>query len=465
MTLNGTLVKETTIKSDGDAFLELFCYKPYEISDMCPPSIQSCDILDGKWGSLGSVIIWKYSHNGSDCTAKEVIEENDTEKKLVCFKVVDGTLMDYYKSFFLTIHVDTKGEKHSVTWKLDYEKLNENVEDPKTLMDFCLNVTKDIDNHRHKHFNESEMNLSGNLVKEIVIKSDGDAFLELFCYKPYDISNMCRSSIQGCDILDGEWGSVGSVIIWKYHHDGMDCTAKEVIEVNDREKKLVCFKVVDGTLMDYYKSLLLTIHVDTKGEKHIVTWNLAYEKLNENVEDPKSLMEFCLNVTKDIDNSQHKHFNESEMNLSGNLVNETTIESDGDAFLELFCYKPYAILNMCPNSIQGCDILDGEWGSVGSVIIWKYHHDGRDCMAKEVIEANNKEEKLVCFKVVDGTLMDYYKNFFLTIHVDTKGSKHLVTWTLAYEKLNENIEDPKTLMEFCLKVTKDIDTHQHKHNN
>lgn len=65
MTLNGTLVKETTIKSDGDAFLELFCYKPYEISDMCPPSIQSCDILDGKWGSLGSVIIWKYSHSKS----------------------------------------------------------------------------------------------------------------------------------------------------------------------------------------------------------------------------------------------------------------------------------------------------------------------------------------------------------------------------------------------------------------
>ena len=81
-------------------------------------------------------------------------------------------------------------------------------------------------------------------------------------------------------------------------------------------------------------------------------------------------------------------------------------------------------------------------------------------MAKEVVETIDVEKKLVCFKVVDGTLMELYKNFSLTVQVDTKELLHLVTWTLTYEKLNENIEDPNGLIEFCLNVTKDIDIYQ-----
>ncbi|KAL4586704.1 hypothetical protein LXL04_011346 [Taraxacum kok-saghyz] len=148
------------------------------------------------------------------------------------------------------------------------------------------------------------------------------------------------------------------------------------------------------------------------------------------------------------------------MALNGTLVNQTPIKSNGDVFLQIFTYEPFHISNMCPHSIQGCDILDGEWGSIGSILFWKYHLDGSECVAKEVVEAADKEKKLVCFKVVDGTLLDLYKILLLTINVDTTGEQHLVTWTLAYEKLNETVADPNNLMEFCLSVTKDIDTYQ-----
>ncbi|MFZ8461110.1 hypothetical protein ACO1MG_13980 [Staphylococcus aureus] len=33
---------------------------------------------------------------------------------------------------------------------------------------------------------------------------------------------------------------------------------------------------------------------------------------------------------------------------------------------------------------------------------------------------------------------------------------------MEYEKLNENVEDPHTLMELCLHITKDIETHHLK---
>lgn len=80
-------------------------------------------------------------------------------------------------------------------------------------------------------------------------------------------------------------------------------------------------------------------------------------------------------------------------------------------------------------------------------------------MAKEIIEAIDEEKKSVTFKVVDGDLMELYKTFKLTVHVDTNGEDNLVTWTLEYEKLNRDVPDPHTLMDFCLKVTKDIEAH------
>ncbi|KAL4575219.1 hypothetical protein LXL04_022061 [Taraxacum kok-saghyz] len=130
------------------------------------------------------------------------------------------------------------------------------------------------------------------------------------------------------------------------------------------------------------------------------------------------------------------------MTLSGSLVNEASINSDGDAFFEIFSRKPYLTVDMSPLNIRRVDLIDGDWGSVGLVLMWNYFYGGIDVVAKEVVETIDGEKKLVCFKVVDG---------------NTKGLVHLVTWTLTYEKLNENIEDPNGLMEFCLNVTKDID--------
>ena len=114
---------------------------------------------------------------------------------------------------------------------------------------------------------------------------------------------------------------------------------------------------------------------------------------------------------------------------------------------------------MSPGNIQGVDLHEGEWGSVGSVICWSYTHDGKKKTAKEIIEAIDEVNKSVTFKVVEGDLMQLYKTFIITVHVDTKGENNLVTWNFEYEKLNEAVEEPTTLMDFCITVTKDIETH------
>ncbi|KJU81219.1 hypothetical protein N619_00260, partial [Ectopseudomonas oleovorans] len=88
-----------------------------------------------------------------------------------------------------------------------------------------------------------------------------------------------------------------------------------------------------------------------------------------------------------------------------------------------------------------------------------YVHDGKEKIAKDIIEAIDEEKKSVTFKVVEGDLMELYKTFKAIVHVDTKGENNLVTWTFDYEKMNEDVPDPNTLMEFCLNLTKDIETY------
>ena len=87
---------------------------------------------------------------GKEIFVKEVIEEIDDEKKLIKKKVIEGDLLEYYKSFYGTIQVETKGENNLVTWILEYEKKNVNVPDPHTLVELLLNVTKDIENYHIK---------------------------------------------------------------------------------------------------------------------------------------------------------------------------------------------------------------------------------------------------------------------------------------------------------------------------
>ncbi|CAI9279968.1 unnamed protein product [Lactuca saligna] len=146
MVLTGKLVKQVAIRLDGDLFYEIYKYKQHRISEMSPGSIKGVDLHDGEWGVVGSVIVWNFIHDGKEKVVKEVIQAIDDGRRSLCFKVIGGDLMQAYKTFLVTIHVDTMGEENLVTWIFDYEKLKENVEDPHTLMDLCLSVTKDIEN-------------------------------------------------------------------------------------------------------------------------------------------------------------------------------------------------------------------------------------------------------------------------------------------------------------------------------
>lgn len=76
-----------------------------------------------------------------------------------------------------------------------------------------------------------------------------------------------------------------------------------------------------------------------------------------------------------------------------------------------------------------------------------------------MIESIDEEKRLLVVKVVEGDLMEEYKTFIITCHVETNAGIDLVTWTLEYEMLNEDVGHPIQLLSYFIDVTKHLETH------
>lgn len=85
--------------------------------------------------------------------------------------------------------------------------------------------------------------------------------------------------------------------------------------------------------------------------------------------------------------------------------------------------------------------------------------DGVPEVAKEIIEAIDDENNSTTFKVIEGHLLEKYKNFHLIVQATQKEEGSLVHWILKYEKVSEDIPEPKGMLKLAIDVTKDIDAH------
>ncbi|OAY25252.1 MLP-like protein 28 [Manihot esculenta] len=152
------------------------------------------------------------------------------------------------------------------------------------------------------------------------------------------------------------------------------------------------------------------------------------------------------------------------MTLWGKLEAQFGIDAPADQFHDVLSCRPHHISNMSHN-IHGCDLHEGEWGKEGAIVCWKYFHDGSAKVAKEVIETIDDVNLLIVFKVIEGDLLEEFKNFKVTVQVTPKGEGSVVRWTLEYEKIHENIPDPYSLLEIIVQNSKDVSAHLVKCQN
>ncbi|XP_019091213.1 PREDICTED: MLP-like protein 31 [Camelina sativa] len=153
--------------------------------------------------------------------------------------------------------------------------------------------------------NEAETkaaSMIGELEIDIEIKSTAEKFHHMFVKRPHHVPK-ATGFIGGVELHEGEWGKVGSIVSWNYIHDGVPKVAKERIEALDPEKNLIKFRVLEGDVMKENKTFLLTLQVTPKqaGPGSVVKWHMEYERIDEKVPHPETLLPFFEAMSKEID--------------------------------------------------------------------------------------------------------------------------------------------------------------------
>ncbi|KAK8476491.1 hypothetical protein V6N11_047462 [Hibiscus sabdariffa] len=137
----------------------------------------------------------------------------------------------------------------------------------------------------------------------IEIKASPEQFHDMLANKPHHLHHACSDKIQGCDLLEGEWGKVGSIIRWRWVLQGKAKAGKDTIEAIDPDKNSITFRKLEAEILTEYKSFVYTIQASPKseGSGSVVHLTFEYEKLHHGIAQPQFLQRFMLDVCKDID--------------------------------------------------------------------------------------------------------------------------------------------------------------------
>ncbi|KAK8582986.1 hypothetical protein V6N13_069752 [Hibiscus sabdariffa] len=149
--------------------------------------------------------------------------------------------------------------------------------------------------------------------------------------------------------------------------------------------------------------------------------------------------------------------------LTGKLEFDIRIDATPEQFYHMWAHRPHHVHHTSSEKVQGCDLHDGEFGTPGVIICWRYVHDGKAKIAKQEVEKIDHENKSITFKMLEGDLMEEYKTFLISIQAlpppkeDGKGC--IAHWTLEYEMLHEGVGHPETLRQFFIELTEDMGAH------
>ncbi|KAI3978350.1 hypothetical protein MKX01_013148 [Papaver californicum] len=97
---------------------------------------------------------------------------------------------------------------------------------------------------------------------------------------------------------------------------------------------------------------------------------------------------------------------------------------------------------------------------VSTVKEWGYIHAGKPLTLKERTTYND-ETRTICHNVVEGDVMNDYKKFAVTFVVNPKADGHgnIVSWTVDYEKINEDSPVPISYLALFQQNNQDLSSY------
>ncbi|CAN6235286.1 unnamed protein product [Urochloa humidicola] len=119
-----------------------------------------------------------------------------------------------------------------------------------------------------------------------------------------------------------------------------------------------------------------------------------------------------------------------------------------------------------PQQYQSIETVEGDGKSAGTVCLLKYT-EGVPMLtfAKEKLEVADDENKVVSYSVVDGELVNFYKNFKITLKVSPAAKEGegeaaggaVVNWSMEFDKASDQVPDPDVIKETATKTFHDLD--------
>ncbi|XP_055801570.1 kirola-like [Solanum dulcamara] len=117
------------------------------------------------------------------------------------------------------------------------------------------------------------------------------------------------------------------------------------------------------------------------------------------------------------------------MGVKGKLIGSVEVKCGGHLVHDIFHTNTHHIPNIC--------------------------RDGKDKIAKQLIDAVDPQKKSITWRVIGGDLLELYNSFTTIISSDHQWT----TWTFVYEKKTEETPEPLVLLGFALDLIKDIEGH------
>ncbi|CAH1439344.1 unnamed protein product [Lactuca virosa] len=142
----GKLDVEVKVQSTADKFWNSIMNSATIFPKVCSGLYKNVEVLEGDGQSVGTVRVIHFAE-GSPIKKpmKEKIEEVDEPNMKVVYSVMDGDVMQFYKTFKAIIEVIPEGEGSLVKCCYEYEKASDEVPHPSMVGDLVAKNLQAVD--------------------------------------------------------------------------------------------------------------------------------------------------------------------------------------------------------------------------------------------------------------------------------------------------------------------------------
>ncbi|RZC59117.1 hypothetical protein C5167_006421 [Papaver somniferum] len=148
------------------------------------------------------------------------------------------------------------------------------------------------------------------------------------------------------------------------------------------------------------------------------------------------------------------------MASNGKIEADLEVKSSTNKIWDIILDSATMFPKIFTEQYKSIEVLEGDGKSVGSIKLIKYQEGVPNVtFSKEKVETVDETNKSLTYSVIEGELLNYYKNFKVNVIVSAKGDGSLVKLSCEFEKASEEIPDPSNIKDFAVKSFQDLDAY------